>query len=70
MSAQEKAIAPKCAGCKKRIPESETDYVLQHLEGGHPRHYHASCAPAALSLILRNPSVWILTERTIDEEAN
>jgi hypothetical protein len=60
----------KCAGCKKRIPESEPDFVLEHLEGGHPRHYHTTCAPAALAVILRNPSVWILTERSVDEEAN
>jgi len=31
---------PKCAGCKKRILESEPDYTLRHLEGGQGARRH------------------------------
>ena len=60
----------KCAGCKKRIAESEPDVVLRRLEGGVRRYYHTRCTGAALELVTETPDAWRMTVRHVEEMAN
>ncbi len=66
-----KPKAPRCAACKKRIPASEPDLVLEDLSGGgKPRFYHERCTPAAARKASERPGVYVFTLRTIDAAAN
>ena len=56
--------SPRCSGCKKRIPRSETDAVLRRLDSERKRYYLSRCIPAALARIRAGqPEAWLLTVR-------
>ena len=62
---------PRCAACKKRIPRSEPDLVLENLSRGRgPRYYHERCTPAACRKASERPGVYILTVRAVEVAAN
>ena len=60
----------RCAACKKRIPESESDVELRRLDGEQRRYYHTRCTSAALRVVSGAPEVWIMSVRHVEEMAN
>jgi hypothetical protein len=63
----------KCAGCGRRIPDSVPDVMVRKLDQEHKRrfyHQKPTCMGAAKALLLSDPTVWRITFRHIDPEAN
>ena len=59
----------KCASCKKRIPNSEPDYVLVDHTSGKRRFYHVRCALAMVKLV-KPGGVYSAIYRDVNPEAN
>jgi hypothetical protein len=59
-----------CAGCKKRIPNSQPDFMLEELATGKMRFYHRRCTRAMFARIAEKPAVYHLCFRHIAPEAN
>ena len=63
--------APRCTTCGERIPRSEPDVTLTHLEAPGKLYFHERCALDACKVLVKGaPGVWLLTHRHIDPEAN
>ena len=62
-----------CSGCHRRISQSEPDLLLRKLGSDtFRRFYHQQerCAGKMHEYMLANPTVWRITTRSIDPEAN
>ena len=63
--------APRCTSCGDRIPRSEPDVTLEHLEAAGKLHFHERCALDAYKAVAGGePRAWLLTHRHVDAEAN
>jgi hypothetical protein len=59
----------KCASCKKRIPNSEPDYVPVDHATGTKRFYHVRCA-LAMAPVLKPGGVYSAFYRDVGSEMN
>jgi len=69
-------MRPRCAACKKRILRSEPDLILRRMDPENPMRtalrlvYHVRCQGAALKRAAGTPTLWHMTHRYIEAEAN
>ena len=61
----------RCASCKKRILDQESDLVLEDVAGGWKRrYYHERCRSAAYQLAMEQPTVYVLKVRRVEASRN
>ena len=61
----------KCAHCKRRIRDHESDLVLRDLDNvPRERYYHTTCGGAAYAAAAQRPSAYLLTVRHIEPAVN